>query len=116
MSFLILINEINGTPEKIRTSDTRFRKPLLYPTELREHIELLIWILPLCNRCEKLHCSLGLVNNGAYFDISLFTSLSQLNITVGTLDNWFSELMGPSNTTSPFESIALSDASPLVSI
>ena len=38
MSFLILINEINGTPEKIRTSDTRFRKPLLYPTELREHL------------------------------------------------------------------------------
>ena len=67
MSFLILINEINGTPEKIRTSDTRFRKPLLYPTELREHIELLIWVLPLCNKDEKLHCSLDLVNNGACF-------------------------------------------------
>ena len=28
----------NGTPDRIRTCDTRFRKPLLYPTELREHL------------------------------------------------------------------------------
>lgn len=27
-----------GVPERIRTSDLRFRKPTLYPTELREHM------------------------------------------------------------------------------
>src|SRR6476646_3655272 len=27
----------NGVPERIRTSDLRFRKPLLYPAELRGH-------------------------------------------------------------------------------
>ncbi len=27
----------NGTPGEIRTRDTRFRKPLLYPTELQGH-------------------------------------------------------------------------------
>ena len=27
----------NGVPEWIRTTDLRFRKPLLYPTELRKH-------------------------------------------------------------------------------
>ena len=26
-----------GGPERARTSDLRFRKPLLYPTELRDH-------------------------------------------------------------------------------
>src|SRR6478672_9652320 len=26
-----------GGPERTRTSDLRFRKPLLYPTELRDH-------------------------------------------------------------------------------
>lgn len=26
-----------GVPERIRTSDLRFRKPLLYPAELRRH-------------------------------------------------------------------------------
>jgi hypothetical protein len=26
-----------GDPERTRTSDLRFRKPLLYPTELRDH-------------------------------------------------------------------------------
>ncbi len=29
-----------GGPERIRTSDKRFRKPLLYPTELRGHDEV----------------------------------------------------------------------------
>ena len=95
---------------------TLLRKPLLYPTELREHIELLIWVLPFCNRDKKLHCSLDLVNNGTYFDISLFTLFSQLSITVGTLDNCSSELIGPSKTTSPFVLIALSEACLLVSI
>ncbi len=28
------------TPERIRTSDLRFRKPLLYPSELRAHKDL----------------------------------------------------------------------------
>ena len=28
---------INGAPEEIRTPDPRFRKPLLYPTELQAH-------------------------------------------------------------------------------
>ena len=27
----------NGTPERIRTSDPRYRKPILYPAELRAH-------------------------------------------------------------------------------
>ena len=31
------IKEINGAPEEIRTPDPRFRKPLLYPTELQAH-------------------------------------------------------------------------------
>ena len=26
-----------GAPERIRTSDTRLRKPVLYPAELRAH-------------------------------------------------------------------------------
>ena len=26
---------VNGAPERIRTSDTRLRKPVLYPAELR---------------------------------------------------------------------------------
>ena len=30
-----------GDPERIRTSDTRFRKPLLYPAELLDHIRWL---------------------------------------------------------------------------
>ena len=29
---------MDGTPDRIRTCDLRFRKPLLYPTELRERI------------------------------------------------------------------------------
>ena len=29
---------MDGTPDRIRTCDLRFRKPLLYPTELREHL------------------------------------------------------------------------------
>ena len=29
---------LDGTPDRIRTCDLRFRKPLLYPTELREHL------------------------------------------------------------------------------
>ena len=32
------IKEINGAPEEIRTPDPRFRKPLLYPTELQAHM------------------------------------------------------------------------------
>jgi hypothetical protein len=31
-------NDIGG-PERIRTSDLRFRKPLLYPTELRDQLK-----------------------------------------------------------------------------
>jgi len=85
---------------------------------------LLKWVITLCNKGETLHCSLELVNNGAffltsstgYFDIFAFTSFSQLSITVGTLDNCSSELIGPSKTTSPFEFIALSETSSLVSI
>ena len=69
----------DGTPEKIRTSDTRFRKPLLYPTELREHIELLIWVLPLCNRDEKLHCSLDLVNNWTNYSLILIKIICVVN-------------------------------------
>ena len=61
----------DGTPEKIRTSDTRFRKPLLYPTQLREHIELLIWVLPLCNRGETLLSLWPLVKNWAFSSITL---------------------------------------------
>ena len=38
IDFIVLTSQAYGTPERIRTSDTRFRKPLLYPTELREHI------------------------------------------------------------------------------
>ena len=33
----VQVVENNGAPETIRTSDTRFRKPVLYPTELRGH-------------------------------------------------------------------------------
>jgi hypothetical protein len=29
----------NGDPGLIRTADLRFRKPMLYPSELRGHIE-----------------------------------------------------------------------------
>ena len=29
--------DLIGGPERTRTSDLRFRKPLLYPTELRDH-------------------------------------------------------------------------------
>lgn len=32
-----------GVPERIRTSDLQFRKPLLYPAELRGHISLVAW-------------------------------------------------------------------------
>jgi hypothetical protein len=32
-------SEITGGPERTRTSDLRFRKPLLYPTELRDRKE-----------------------------------------------------------------------------
>ncbi len=28
----------SGTPERIRTSDTRLRRPVLYPTELRAYL------------------------------------------------------------------------------
>ena len=31
----IVISAVFGVPERIRTSDLRFRKPLLYPAELR---------------------------------------------------------------------------------
>ena len=30
----------SGTPERIRTSDPRYRKPILYPAELRAHFNL----------------------------------------------------------------------------
>jgi hypothetical protein len=30
-------SESRGGPERTRTSDLRFRKPLLYPAELRDH-------------------------------------------------------------------------------
>ena len=30
----------NGVPEEIRTPDTRLRRPLLYPTELLDHMIL----------------------------------------------------------------------------
>lgn len=29
--------EVNGTPKRIRTSDRRYRKPVLYPAELWTH-------------------------------------------------------------------------------
>ena len=34
-----------GAPERSRTSGTRFRKPLLYPTELRAHISTLMYFI-----------------------------------------------------------------------
>ena len=34
------ILESTRTPERTRTSGLRFRKPLLYPAELRAHLEL----------------------------------------------------------------------------
>ena len=34
----ILFNRRNGDPGKTRTSDTQFRKLLLYPPELRGHV------------------------------------------------------------------------------
>lgn len=34
----MLNGDFTGAPERTRTSDTRFRKPLLYPAELRAHI------------------------------------------------------------------------------
>lgn len=30
----------NGTPERIRTSDPRYRKPILYPAELRARVSI----------------------------------------------------------------------------
>ena len=33
----MLLASFFGVPDKIRTYDLRFRKPLLYPAELREH-------------------------------------------------------------------------------
>jgi hypothetical protein len=30
---------LDGGPGKTRTSDLRFRKPLLYPAELRDHVD-----------------------------------------------------------------------------
>ena len=38
IDFNPIIIGLNGTPDRIRTCDLRFRKPLLYPTELREHL------------------------------------------------------------------------------
>jgi hypothetical protein len=34
---MIRLQMSNGAPEEIRTPDPRFRKPLLYPTELQAH-------------------------------------------------------------------------------
>ena len=71
IDFNPIIIGLNGTPDRIRTCDLRFRKPLLYPTELREHVKLRIWVLPLCNRGETL-LSLGpLVKNWAFSSITL---------------------------------------------
>ena len=37
----------HGAPERIWTADTRFRKPLLYPTELQTHVTLLFYHISL---------------------------------------------------------------------
>ena len=37
MQGTLLLREATGDPGKTRTSDLRFRKPLLYPAELRDH-------------------------------------------------------------------------------
>ncbi len=34
-------NEMNGGPGETRTPDTRFRKPLLYPSELQARVRSL---------------------------------------------------------------------------
>ncbi len=36
----VFIGFLTGAPDRNRTDDQRFRKPLLYPTELRGHIVL----------------------------------------------------------------------------
>ncbi len=33
-----MLDKFYGGPERTRTSDLRFRKPLLYPAELRDHV------------------------------------------------------------------------------
>ena len=39
-------SESRGGPERTRTSDLRFRKPLLYPAELRDQEENVVSRLP----------------------------------------------------------------------
>ena len=42
---------VDGGPERTRTSDLRFRKPLLYPAELRDQKVFFVWgaiLLPFC--------------------------------------------------------------------
>ncbi len=41
-----------GAPETTRTSDTRFRKPVLYPTELRGHLKVRAIITPSTLSCQ----------------------------------------------------------------
>ena len=36
--YLLIIKGLSGDPGKIRTSDLRFRKPSLYPSELQGHL------------------------------------------------------------------------------
>ena len=38
LTFFIIIPFFNCAPDRIRTYDPRFRKPVLYPAELREHL------------------------------------------------------------------------------
>ena len=52
------VTEKHGGPGRSRTADQRFRKPLLYPTELRGHF--IINKLPMY-RCILLHFPLKLV-------------------------------------------------------
>ena len=37
----IIFWELNGAPDRIRTCDLWFRRPTLYPAELRAHLELI---------------------------------------------------------------------------
>ena len=43
----LIIGEINGAPERIRTSDLWFRRPTLYPTELQARAGLSVSSCPL---------------------------------------------------------------------
>ena len=47
LRYIIGLYKKNGAPEEIRTPDPRFRKPLLYPTELRAHFYMTTYIINL---------------------------------------------------------------------